>query len=59
LLQSDGLTYNEVSRMLDCYSTYVRLQPTANDTAKISRFVQHIKNIRPPDNVKKWINKPQ
>jgi len=45
--------------MLDCYSTYVRLQPTANDTAKISRFVQHSKNIRPPDNVKKWINKPQ
>lgn len=59
LLQSDGLTYEEVSRMLDCYSTYVRLQPNANDAAKIFAYIQHIKNIRPSDNVKKWINKPQ
>ena len=59
LLQSDGLTYGEVSRMLECYTTYVRLQPNANDAAKISAYVQHIKNIRPPDNVKKWINIPQ
>ena len=59
LLQSDGLTYGEVSRMLECYTTYVRLQPNANDAAKISTYVQHIKNIRPPDNVKKWINIPQ
>jgi hypothetical protein len=59
LLQSEGLTYDEVSRMLDCYSTYLRLQPNADDAAKISSYVQHIKDIRPPDNVKKWINKPQ
>ena len=59
LLQSDGLTYDEVSRMLQCYETYVRLQPNANDAAKISAYVQHIKGIRPSDNVKKWINKPQ
>jgi len=59
LLQSDGLTYDEVSRMLECYSTYIKLQPNANDAGKISAFVQHIKDIRPPDNVKKWINKPQ
>jgi len=59
LLQSEGLTYNEVSRMLDCYSTYLRLQPDANDAAKISAYVQNIKAIRPSDNVEKWINKPQ
>jgi tetratricopeptide (TPR) repeat protein len=59
LLQSDGLAYDEVSRMLQCYETYVRFQPNANDTAKISAFIQHIKDIRPPDNVEKWINKPQ
>jgi tetratricopeptide (TPR) repeat protein len=59
LLQSDGLTYNEVSRMLECYSTYVRLQPTANDATKISEYIQYIKKIRPPENVEKWINKPQ
>ena len=59
LLQSDGLTYNEVSRMLNCYSTYLRLQPDTADAVKISAYVRHIKEIRPPDNVKKWINKPQ
>ena len=57
LLQSDGLTYSEVSRMLDCYSTYLKLQPNADDTAEISAYVQHIQTIRPSDNVKKWINK--
>ena len=59
LLQSDGLTYDEVSRMLECYTTYVRLQPNADDAAKISNYVGHIKKIRAPANVKKWINKPQ
>ena len=57
LLQKDGLNYDEVSRMLDCYTIYVRLQPNANAAKKINAFVQHIKNIRPPANVKKWINK--
>lgn len=59
LLKSDGLTYNEVSRMLECYSTYLKLQPNADDAAKISAYVQHIKSIRPPENVEKWINIPQ
>lgn len=59
LLQSNGLSYNEVSRMLDCYSTYLRLQPNANDAANISAYVQHIKAIRPSDNVEKWINNPK
>ena len=59
LLQTDGLTYNEVSRMLDCYSGYVQLQPMADDAAEIAAFIRHIKDIRPSDNVKKWINKQQ
>jgi tetratricopeptide (TPR) repeat protein len=59
LLQSDGLTYNEVSRMLECYSIYLRLQPNADDASKIAAFVKHIKEIRPSDNVKKWVNLPQ
>ncbi len=59
LLQSDGLTYNEVSRMLNSYSTYLKLQPKATDAAKISAYVQHIKDIRPVENVEKWINKQQ
>jgi tetratricopeptide (TPR) repeat protein len=57
LLQSNGLTYGEVSRMIDCYSTYLRLQPNANDAASIAAYVERIKNSRPPDSVKKWVNK--
>ena len=57
LLQTEGLSYNEVSRMLDCYSTYLRLQPNADDSKDILAFVNHISQIRPPANVKKWINK--
>ena len=59
LLQKDGLSYNEVSRMLECYSIYLRLQPNADDAGKISAFVKHIKEVRPTDNVQKWVNLPQ
>jgi len=54
LLQTDGLSYKEVSRMLDCYSMYLKLQPDAEDAKKINAFVEHIKTIRPPSNVEKW-----
>jgi len=57
LLQTDGLTYNEVSKMLECYAIYLQLQPDADDAKKISSFVQHIKEIRPSSNVEKWVNK--
>jgi len=59
LLQSDGLSYNEVSRMLECYSIYLRLQPDAKDASQISAFVNHIKEVRPSDNVEKWVNLSQ
>jgi len=57
LLQSEGLSYNEVSRMIECYSTYVKLQPNAKDAAAISAFIDRVKDIRPPENVKKWVYK--
>jgi len=57
LLQNDGLNYDETSRMLDCYATYLRLQPNASDAQKIAVYVQHIKEIRPPNSVKKWISR--
>ena len=57
LLQKDGLSYDEVSRMLECYSIYLHLQPNADDAGNISSFVEHIRGIRPPENVKKWVNK--
>lgn len=59
LLQSNGLTYSEVSRMIDCYTVYLKLQPDAEDASTISGFVKHIKEVRPPSNVKKWVNLPQ
>lgn len=57
LLQTTGVSYEEVSRMLACYASYVRLQPNAEDAAEITKFIQHIKDIRPPSNVKNWINR--
>ncbi|GAB2864589.1 tetratricopeptide repeat protein [Hymenobacter ruber] len=57
LLQTTGISYDEASRMLECYALYVRLQPNAEDASKIAAFVQHIKEIRPPNNVKLWVNK--
>jgi tetratricopeptide (TPR) repeat protein len=57
LLQTTGINYEEVSRMLKCYSVYIRLQPNAEDRIEIVAFVKHIQEIRPPENVKKWINK--
>jgi len=57
LLQRDGLNYNEVSRMLQCYETYTNLQPDADDAQEIKAFVMHIKKVRPSENVLKWINR--
>ena len=57
LLQTSGISYEEVSRMLECYSIYIRLQPNAEDITEIVAFVKHIQEIRPPENIKKWINK--
>ena len=55
LLTTTGLSYNEVSRMLECYSTYIKPQPDADDAKQIAAFVKHIKEVRPPQNVQKWV----
>ena len=54
LLRDDGLSYDEVSRMIDVLSTYVKLQPDADDAGEITRFIAGAKEKRPPENVKKW-----
>ena len=59
LLANEGLSYDEVSHMLDAFMIYVKLQPDADDTESIFDYVEHIKKVRPPSNVKKWVNIPE
>ena len=56
LLKTEGLTYKETERMLECYEEYLRLQPNAKDAASIREYVERKKKRRPSDNVKKWID---
>lgn len=56
LLRTEGLTYKETSRMLDCYEEYLRLQPNAKDSDEIRRYVDRKKKRRPSENVEKWID---
>lgn len=54
LLYTEGLSYDEVSRMLETYKKYVELQPDAEDAEAIKSFIQKIEKSRPGKNVKKW-----
>jgi tetratricopeptide (TPR) repeat protein len=54
LLRDDGLSYGEASRMIEALSTYVKLQPDADDAGEITSFIAKVKEKRPPENVKKW-----
>ena len=56
LLKNSGLSYEEADRMLQCYEEYLRLQPNANDAAKIREYVERKKKRRPPSNALKWID---
>jgi tetratricopeptide (TPR) repeat protein len=56
LLKTEGLTFQETDRMFECLEEYVRLQPNAEDAAKIKEYVERKKQRRPPSNVKKWVD---
>lgn len=56
LLATEGLTYQETDRMFECYEEYLRLQPNADDAAKIREYVDRKKKRRPPANVLKWVD---
>ena len=56
LLKTDGLSYQETDRMFECYEEYLRLQPNADDAAKIKEYVDRKKKRRPTSNVLKWID---
>ncbi|MCW3103904.1 MAG: hypothetical protein JWO09_2344 [Bacteroidetes bacterium] len=56
LLKTEGLTYSETDRMLECLEAYIRLQPDAEDTPKIKEYVERKKARRPPNNVEIWVD---
>lgn len=55
LLYREGLTYNEVDRMLKTYKKYVELQPNAEDIGNTKNFIKKVEEKRPGKNVGKWI----
>ena len=55
LLYSEGLSYDEVSRMLETLKLYTDLQPNAEDYQITKQFIEKIEKNRMPKNVKKWV----
>ena len=55
LLYKEGLTYDEVNRMLETYKKYVELQPQVEDTNDIRNFIEKVERKRTGKNVAKWI----
>lgn len=55
LLYREGLTYDEVDRMLETYKKYVELQPEAEDANEAKNFIKKVEEKRPGKNVGKWI----
>ncbi len=54
LLYTEGLTYDETSRMLETSKEYVNLQPDATDAPQFSAFIKYVEENRFPRNVKIW-----
>lgn len=55
LLYKEGLSYDEVDRMLETYKKYVELQPQAEDTDDARNFIKKVEENRPGKNVEKWL----
>lgn len=55
LLYTEGLTYEEVDRMLETYKRYLELQPDAEDRIDVKSFIKKVEEKRPGKNVGKWI----
>lgn len=54
LLYTEGLTYDETSRMLETSKEYVKLQPDATDASQFTAFIKYVEENRFPPNVKIW-----
>lgn len=55
LLMTKGLSYQEISRMLECYEKYLEIELQAKDYKEITAFIELIKDKRPTKNVEKWV----
>ncbi|PJJ67766.1 tetratricopeptide repeat protein [Chryseobacterium geocarposphaerae] len=55
LLYTEGLSYDEVDRMIETYKKYIELQPDAENIINVKSFVEKIENNRPGRNVEKWV----
>ncbi|REC63388.1 hypothetical protein DRF65_04630 [Chryseobacterium pennae] len=55
LLYTDGLSYDEVSRMLETYKKYVDIETDTEVKNKITGFIKTIEENRPGKNVEKWV----
>ncbi|MEG0928168.1 tetratricopeptide repeat protein [Chryseobacterium sp.] len=55
LLYTDGLSYDEVSRMLETYKKYMDIETDTEVTNKIAGFIKTIEENRPGEHVKKWV----
>lgn len=55
LLYSEGISFEETDRMLATLKKYTELQPNAEDYQDTIKFINYIKENRPPKNVKKWV----
>lgn len=55
LLYKEGLSYDEVDRMIEAYNKYVESEPDAENIINVKSFVERIQNNRPGRNVEKWV----
>jgi len=55
LLYTEGLSYDEVTRMIETYKRYIELQPDAENVINVKGFVKKIEDNRPGKNVGKWV----
>lgn len=56
LLKKDGLSFDEISRMVERYSVFVRFNPKHEEAEEISKFLLQVKERRPlySSYVRKW-----
>lgn len=55
LLYTEGLSYNEVDKMLEALTIYKQSVAGTSEEEKMQKFIDKIKAHRPPENVAKWL----
>jgi len=55
MLKTTGITSAQADKMFESFEEYLKLQPNAQDAAKISAFLEAAKSNRPATIADKWI----